>query len=314
MAPIVVNNCHKCNGFRSMALDGAHISCEKCDVSANVLCPHCNIGQLTELNGTLVCQHCNKTTPLATMHYILSNHLKTHETKRCHFCNGPTLVREDSNIHPRCFNYPDCGNQENLFKEENNQTLIFFDIETTGLDMGIESIIEIGACKVDKQGKEYFFKEFIKPSKSVSSLITKITGIEPHMVEHAPRLKPVLDEFVSFCGDDAYLVAHNAQFDVPWLMCCMMRHNMRIKFSNVLCTLNWAKQMEEGKRSLGALSKKYGIGHENAHRALADAVVTKQLYYIYDQEPDSEPPFESIDRYVEMSKKTVAQYPDFKQE
>jgi DNA polymerase III epsilon subunit-like protein len=61
---------------------------------------------------------------------------------------------------------------------------------------------------------------------------------------------------------------------------------------------------------LGALSKKYGIGHENAHRALADAVVTKSLYYIYEKvTPD--PPFESMDRYIEISTKICDQFKDF---
>ena len=118
---------------------------------------------------------------------------------------------------------------------------------------------------------------------SDTNLITKITGIDQEMVSDAPPLKPVLEEFIEFCGD-ANIIAHNAQFDIPWLICSLLRHDLPVPFKDVTCTLNWAKQNEEGRRSLGALSKKYQIGHENAHRALADAVVTKVLYYIYQQE------------------------------
>ena len=77
-----------------------------------------------------------------------------------------------------------------------------------------------------------------------------------------------------------------------------------------MCTLKWAKTKEEGKRSLGALSKKYNIGHENAHRALADAVVTKSLFFIYDQD-EGEKPYEGMDRYLAMPKKIVNQFPSF---
>ena len=183
------------------------------------------------------------------------------------------------------------------------------DFETTGLEIGNESIIELGACKVDSNGKESFFQELVKPVHDIKPLITNITGIDNDMVKHAPSLRDVLREFLIFCGN-ADIIAHNAQFDIPWLITSLMRHQMTISFQQVLCTLKWAKTKEDGKRSLGALSKKYHIGHENAHRALADAVVTKSLYYIYDKEHDDHP-FESTDRYLNISKKIVAQFPDF---
>ena len=130
------------------------------------------------------------------------------------------------------------------------------------------------------------------------------------MVKDAPSLKDVLTAFVEFCGN-AQIVAHNAQFDVPWLVTSLMRHKFDVPFNNVLCTLKWAKTKEDGKRSLGALSKKYQIGHENAHRALADAVVTKSLFYIYDKDENEQAPFEPMDRYIDISKKIIAQFPDY---
>ena len=78
---------------------------------------------------------------------------------------------------------------------------------------------------------------------------------------------------------------------------------------NVLCTLKWAKSLKKESGSLGALSKKYQIGHENAHRALSDAVVTKSLFYIY--EKDNNHPYEGLERYSGMSDKVIAQFPNF---
>ena len=95
------------------------------------------------------------------------------------------------------------------------------------LEIGNESIIEVGACKVDRDGKEYFFQELVKPVAQIKPLITQITGIDDDMVKDAPSLKDVLTAFVEFCGN-AQIVAHNAQFDVPWLVTSLMRHKFDV--------------------------------------------------------------------------------------
>ena len=221
------------------------------------------------------------------------------------------IENRSANIAPRCFEYPTCGNQSSLFSAKQSPT-VFLDIETTGLEIGNQSIIEIGACKVDEDGKEYIFQEFIKPTQEISSKITSITGITNEMVKHAPPLKNVLELFTEFCAD-ATVVAHNAQFDVPWLLSCYKRLNIPTKSSQVVCTLEWAKKRSEPRRSLGVLSKKYQIGHENAHRALADAMVTKSLFFIYKNDSTDDPPQQSIDRFNEIANQVISQYPNFSQ-
>jgi DNA polymerase III subunit epsilon len=304
-----ISNCPECHTFRSVSLDKDHLTCSQCSFDIKVLCPMCNVGQL---DVDMACGRCHAEVKPEVLAYIFSNKLQVNTEKLCQYCHRPTLYRDESNISPRCFDHPNCGNQIDLFgTDQPSQDVVFLDLETTGLDIGSESIIEVGACKVSKTGKETFFQEMVKPTKEISPLITKITGITNEMVAHAPPLKPVLSALVDFCGD-AHWVAHNAQFDVPWLLLSLMRHDLPLRAEKVLCTLKWAKTKENGRRSLGVLSKKYNIGHENAHRALADAVVTKSLYYIYQQESD-EVPLEEIDRYVEISKKTMSQNADFVQ-
>ena len=121
------------------------------------------------------------------------------------------------------------------------QTNVFLDLETTGLEIGTESIIEIGACKVEPNGKESFLGNLFDPNV-ISNLITKITYIDQEMVSDAPPLKPVLEEFIEF--QDANIIAHNAQFDIPWLICSLLRHDLPVPFKDVTCTPNWAKQMK----------------------------------------------------------------------
>ncbi|MGC6366823.1 MAG: PolC-type DNA polymerase III [Candidatus Marinamargulisbacteria bacterium] len=304
-----IANCPSCKSYRSVKLHLNQLSCQ-CGFKVDVLCPYCNVGQLSEEQNQLDCSHCERSITQGRLAYILENRLMVNTKDRCQYCNSPTLSRLDSNITPRCFDFPNCGNQEQLFGQPTrDRDYVFLDFETTGLEIGNESIIEIGACKVTKDGQETFFQELIKPVNEIKPLITNITGIDNEMVKDAPGLKDVMSSFLEF-SKNTCLVAHNAQFDIPWLLTTLLRYNLDIPFSELLCTLKWAKTKEEGKRSLGALSKKYNIGHENAHRALADAVVTKSLFFIYDQD-NAEKPFESIDRYLAMSKKIVNQFPSF---
>lgn len=307
-----VSNCPQCNAYQAISLHKNQLRCSECSFAFDVLCLYCGIGQLESVNDLLVCSHCKREQSEAQIAYILKNRLQVNLDDKCQYCNSPTLSRPGSNILPRCFDHPNCANQTSLFEfKSQDKPHVFLDFETTGLEIGNESIIEIGACKVDKDGKEHFFQELVKPVVSIKPLITKITGINDGMVTHAPSLKQALGSFLEFCGD-AHIIAHNAQFDIPWLLVSLLRHDFNIPFTHVLCTLKWAKQKEDGKRSLGALSKKYQIGHENAHRALADAVVTKSLFYIYNKNDEDEP-FEPVDRYLNMSKKIVTQFSDFKQ-
>ena len=306
-----IANCPQCKAFRSIVLTENRLTCQNCSFELEVLCAYCGVGQLTKAGDQgMVCSHCQVEQSEEVLSYIIENRLKVDTEKRCQYCNSPTLSKQEANIQSRCFDHPNCGNQTQLFDMATpEKPVVFLDFETTGLEIGNESIIEIGACKVDEDGKEYFFQELVKPVAKIKPLITKITGINDDMVKDSPNLKDVLEAFLVFCGD-AHMIAHNAQFDVPWLITSLMRHQLDVPFKEVLCTLKWAKEKEEGKRSLGALSKKYNIGHENAHRALADAVVTKSLYYIYDKE-DEPKPFESVDRYIDISKKIMSQFPEF---
>jgi DNA polymerase III epsilon subunit family exonuclease len=308
--PSRIGNCPTCNAFRSVELNHHTLSCTACSFELDVLCPYCSVGQLQKNNQGSVCCHCHRPVSPETLAYILTNRLLVNTHDRCEYCDSPTLGKATANISARCFDHPVCGNQTSLFgAPTRDKDYVFLDFETTGLQIGNESIIELGACRVNKDGQESFFQELIRPVTDIKPLITNITGIDNDMVRHAPLLKDVMHEFLAF-SDGACLVAHNAQFDIPWLITTLLRHQLNIPYTDLLCTLKWAKTREDGKRSLGALSKKYNIGHENAHRALADAVVTKCLFFIYDQD-SPEKPFEPMDRYIDLSKKLLAQYPNF---
>ena len=89
---------------------------------------------------------------------------------------------------------------------------VAFDLETTGLNVETDYIIEIGALKV-KNGKVCErFMEFLKPPTPISAMITNITGITNEMVASSRNTPDIIRDFVDFCGDFV-LLGHNIMFD-----------------------------------------------------------------------------------------------------
>ena len=80
-------------------------------------------------------------------------------------------------------------------------TFICLDIETTGLDPGVDRIIEIGAVKFQNGEKTAAFSELINPGVPIPSDIIELTGITDKMIKSSPDIESVIAEFESFLGD-----------------------------------------------------------------------------------------------------------------
>lgn len=301
--------CPICHSENTITVSGPRIWCTKseCTFDEHYQCPICNHHLSPEFfskdqRGELFdCPDCKSRIHLQKIKNIIENGLKVDFQNRCSICNGPSLHREDMNLSARCFFYPSCSGQEDLFLQQ-KKSYTFLDFETTGLEVGRNEIIEIGALKIDEDGYEYPYQKLIKPSEPIHATITQITGITNDMVENAPTIEAVFPEFIEFIGNST-IVAHNANFDIPWLITTAMRLNIPMQFNTILCTLKWAKASQEPRCSLGALTKKYGIRHENAHRALADAAATKELFFIFENAKKATPPTLVFEEYVSLAEK-----------
>ncbi|KQO04383.1 PolC-type DNA polymerase III [Paenibacillus sp. Leaf72] len=150
---------------------------------------------------------------------------------------------------------------------------IVFDIETTGLSVINNKIIELAGVKM-KDGKEVAtFATFINPHEKIPYHIQQLTNINDEMVQDAPELEPKLREFIEFIGDTV-LVAHNARFDIGFLQAnCKSLGLPEIK-NPVLDTLELARFLHPSLKNhrLNTLSAKYKISLENHHRAIDDSI------------------------------------------
>lgn len=157
---------------------------------------------------------------------------------------------------------------------------VAFDLETTGLDIEEDSIIEIGALKVINGKVTERFMEFVKPKKPISSIITNITGITNDMVALARPTELIIRDFVDFCGDHT-MVGHNILFDYRFMKKHALEYGLPFEKTG-LDTLQIARKVLRHleSKSLGCLCEHYGITNQAAHRAYHDALATAKIYHM----------------------------------
>ncbi|MCM1145188.1 MAG: PolC-type DNA polymerase III [Blautia sp.] len=158
------------------------------------------------------------------------------------------------------------------------ETFVVFDIETTGFSPVHNKIIEIGAVKVSGGQITERFSTFVNPDVPIPFEIEKLTGIQDNMVVDAPHIDVALPQFLEFCGD-AVLVAHNASFDMGFIMENCDRLGIGHDFTYV-DTVGIARILLPGqaKHTLDAVAKTLGISLENHHRAVEDAEATAEIF------------------------------------
>lgn len=157
-------------------------------------------------------------------------------------------------------------------------SFVVFDIETTGFSPVHDRIIEIGAVKVEKGEIKERFSSFVNPDIPIPLEIEKLTGIHDGMVVDAPMIEEALPHFLEFC-QDAVLVAHNASFDMSFIIENTRRFGLKKEFTYV-DTVGIARLLlpHQAKHKLDAVAKTLGISLENHHRAVDDAEATAEIF------------------------------------
>lgn len=152
-------------------------------------------------------------------------------------------------------------------------TYVVFDIETTGLSITQNKIIEIAAVKM-QEGKEIDrYATFVNPHERIPYNIQQLTNITDEMVKDAPDVEPVMKEFVKFVGD-AVLVAHNARFDIGFIQATLKKMGLPELTNPVLDTLELARLLFPTMKNhrLNTLTDKYKVALESHHRAIDDTI------------------------------------------
>ena len=112
------------------------------------------------------------------------------------------------------------------------KNIAFFDLETTGIDVVNDRIVEISILKVDISGNEEWLPSRINPGIPIPAAATAIHGISDTDVADAPPFTEVAGSFAGFIGD-ADIAGYNVlRFDVPLLAEEFLRAGVNFDFKN----------------------------------------------------------------------------------
>ena len=148
------------------------------------------------------------------------------------------------------------------------------DLETTGLDVNLDTIIEVGAVKF--QGPELLgtFQTLVNPYRDLSPFIKKLTGIAQADVDRAPPFAAIAAELEQFIGMHP-VIGHNVSFDLGFLR----KHGTTLA-NDSLDTWELASILLPSNRdySLAGLAREMVVVNSRPHRALADAQATREVF------------------------------------
>ncbi len=183
--------------------------------------------------------------------------------------------------------------------------IAFFDLESTGVDVSKDRIVEISIQKLMPNGEKETFTKRVNPEMPIPIEASEVHGIYDFDVLNEKTWKEIAPEVVEFIGD-ADLAGYNSnRFDIPMLMEELLRVEVeldmtdrkRIDVQNIF--------YKQEKRTLEAALQFYcGKTLENAHSAEADTTATMDVLLAQiERYDDLEGNVDFLAEYSEMGSK-----------
>lgn len=157
---------------------------------------------------------------------------------------------------------------------------VVLDIETTGLDIKNDRIIEIACIQYKNDSELTRFAKLITISGEIPQKIEKLTGITNEMLlKEGVLLSDVLKELSEFLAD-LPIVCHNAVFDINFLQEKLRCSGLPILQNKVIDTLPLARKKIKNAKGykLSDIARSMGFEIQNTHRALDDCDLTLKIF------------------------------------
>jgi DNA polymerase-3 subunit epsilon len=159
-----------------------------------------------------------------------------------------------------------------------NKPIAFFDLETTGIKVATDRIVEISLIKIHPSGKQEVYTKRVNPGMPIPPRSTEIHGITDEDVKDSPRFEEIAKEVSNFIGN-ADLAGYNSnKFDIPLLVEEFLRADVDfdLKGRRFVDVQNIFHKMEP--RTLKAAYEFYCKKDlENHHSAEADTLATYEV-------------------------------------
>ena len=155
------------------------------------------------------------------------------------------------------------------------ETLVCFDLETTGLSPRTDRIIEIGAVKFDRTGVLDSYSALVDPAMPLPLVIQRLCGLRDSDLQGQPTPAEAVAGLAMF-SEGCTLVGHGVSFDMAF---CSEVLPQAFSGRLALDTAELARTLlpSAPSHSLEELSRSLALLHDRPHRALSDAQATRLL-------------------------------------
>jgi len=149
-----------------------------------------------------------------------------------------------------------------------------FDTETTGLNPGMDEIVELAAVRLERGRPVGRLHRYLRNTVSVGES-EKIHGISDSFLEtNGEEPRRVLEDFVRFASG-SLLAGHNVSFDVRMMTAYGRRLGVQVAVPECVDTLEIARRFLDGDDfSLEALARRFNLAARPTHRAMDDVEAT----------------------------------------
>lgn len=185
-----------------------------------------------------------------------------------------------------------------------SKPICFFDLETTGIDIGTDRIVEISIFKVFPNGNKESKTWLVNPTIPIPYETTLVHGITNEKVANEPTFSQLAAQIYNMIKDSDLAGFNSDRFDIPLLAEELLRagvdFDMKNRVSVDIQTI--FHKMEE--RTLSAAFKFYtGNSLENAHSAEADTMATYEILKAQlDRYPDLQNDMKALSEFTTRKK------------
>lgn len=156
--------------------------------------------------------------------------------------------------------------------------ICFFDLETTGIDVAKDRIVEISIIKVFPNGNRESKTWLVNPTIPIPYQVTLVHGITDEKVANEPTFKELSSQIYQMIKDSDLAGYNSDRFDIPLLAEEMLRADVDFDMKNRVSVDVQTIFHKKEERTLSAAYKFYcGKSLENAHSAEADTMATYEI-------------------------------------
>ncbi len=156
--------------------------------------------------------------------------------------------------------------------------ICFFDLETTGVNVASDRIVEISVLKVFPNGNKEAHTWRVNPTVPIPKSASDIHGITDEMVANEPTFKELAPKVYALMKDSDYAGFNSNRFDIPLLAEELLRAEVDFDLKKGLAVDVQTIFHKKEKRTLEAAYRFYcDKTLENAHSAEADTIATYEV-------------------------------------